>query len=98
MQEFLELRSQISVRHPPVRAGAMGRFSYRGGSVKAPSLINGRAKSLTELNADHSIINDSTLSNTEQSYWESMKQLISNSEFVMMLLAITGFYYVVAGI
>lgn len=48
MQEFLELRSQISVRHPPVRHGTvnLGRFSNRGGSVKGGSIINGLTRQL----------------------------------------------------
>jgi hypothetical protein len=38
------------------------------------------------------------ISEGEQSYIGVMRDLMSNSDYIMLLLAITGFYYIVAGI
>ena len=105
MQEFLEMRSQISVRHTRNQGEKIfGKLSARG-SVRGGSTIGrlqGKSqKSQTELDVDQSFAQDHesrVSAEGDQSFFDILRTLCQITEFIMLLLAITGFYFVVAGI
>mgnify|MGYP006899587044 CR=1 FL=1 len=106
MQEFMELRSQISVRHELSHFGG-GRESVRGGS-----LINFPHNTLRRELAEKSLISKSHMSASENGdktdrsapspadmgFFDIARTLMANSDYLMLMFSITGLFFVVAGI